>query len=141
MNESPPAGHVLIVNSSPDVIDMLRHTFEAAGWSALTAHVHDAREGKVDVARMATDFGASVIVFDIAPPYAENWLFLEQLRGAPAMSGRHFVITTTNVAQLRKVCGSCEAIEIVGRPFDIDEVLKRAAALAGVRAEPLTQRR
>jgi DNA-binding response OmpR family regulator len=123
---------VLIVNSTPDIVDMLRFTFEGAGWKAATAHVHDAKDGTVDLVRLADEHGATVVVYDVAPPYEENWRFLQTIREAPSMQARFFVITTTNTRQLEKICGDCDAIEIIGKPYDLAEVLGRATSVLAV---------
>jgi DNA-binding response OmpR family regulator len=124
-----PGRRVLIVNSNQDVVDMLRLTFERAGWNVATAHVHDAKEGTVDLVKLAHDHDASVIVFDVAPPYEENWKLLENIRRAPGMEDRAFVLTTTNEQALHKVGGDSDAIEIMGKPYDLAEVLSRAKSL------------
>jgi DNA-binding response OmpR family regulator len=124
-----PGRRVLIVNSNQDVVDMLRLTFERAGWNVATAHVHEAKEGTVDLVKLAHDHDASVVVFDVAPPYEENWELFATIRMAPGMEDRAFILTTTNERALQQVCGDCEAIEIMGKPYDLAEVLSRATAL------------
>ncbi len=64
-----------------------------------------------------------MIIYDIAPPYEENWKFFQLIKGAKAAEGRQFVLTTTNRAALEQFVGEIDAIEIIGKPFDLDEVL------------------
>jgi hypothetical protein len=64
-----------------------------------------------------------VIVYDIAIPYEENWRLFLHIRDSPACAGVRFVVTTTNVHQVRKVAGRDQLLhEIVGKPYDLDEV-------------------
>jgi DNA-binding response OmpR family regulator len=123
-----PAHRVFIVNSNEDVVDMLRMKFEHAGWSAATAHVVDAKRHRIDLPALIREHDAAIIVYDVAPPYDENWQFLQGLRARPDMAQRAFVITTTNQAQLNKIAGPTDGIEIIGKPFDLDAVLARATA-------------
>jgi DNA-binding response OmpR family regulator len=121
---------VLIVNSNDDVVEMLRLKFVQAGWHAVTAHVTDAKRGRIDLVQLVEHHDPSVIVYDVAPPYDENWRFLGDMRSKEALAARPFVVTTTNRRQLEKIAaGAGGAIEIVGKPYDLDEVLQRAAAL------------
>ena len=57
------------------------------------------------------------------PPYDENWHFFKKLSDEPAMHGRGLVLTTTNKARLDEVAGpGSEAIEIVGKPYDLAQI-------------------
>ena len=45
-----------------------------------------------------------------------------------------FIITTTNLRVLEGLAGPTDAIELIGRPFDLGEILDRVAlALADLR--------
>jgi DNA-binding NtrC family response regulator len=49
----------------------------------------------------------------------------------PAAAGRRWVLTTTNKGALDELVGSTPALEIIGKPFDLDQMLetvKRAFA-------------
>jgi DNA-binding response OmpR family regulator len=64
-----------------------------------------------------------VVLFDISPPYAENWQFFKTLRAARAMGTRGLVLTTTNKDRLDEVVGEdSTAFEIVGKPYDLDQI-------------------
>ena len=73
-----------------------------------------------------------VVIFDISPPYDENWQFFKTMRDADVMRGRGSVLTTTNKNRLDEVVGAdSDAIEIVGRPQDVQQI--RAAITAATR--------
>jgi DNA-binding response OmpR family regulator len=64
-----------------------------------------------------------VVIFDISPPYGENWHFFRTMRDADVMRGRGLVLTTTNKNRLDEVVGAdSDAIEVVGKPQDVDQI-------------------
>jgi len=65
-----------------------------------------------------------VIVYDISPPYDANWRFLRLVRSSELLKGRQFVITTTNKPALERLVGDSEALEIIGKPYDLGRVIE-----------------
>lgn len=60
-----------------------------------------------------------MVIFDISPPYRENWEFFTTLRDGKAMGGRGLVLTTTNKDRLDETVGEdSRAFEIVGKPYE-----------------------
>ena len=73
----------------------------------------------------------AVIVYDISPPYDANWRFLRLVRSAEPLQRREFVLTTTNKPALEQLVGDTEALEIIGKPYDLRRVIDAVrAALA-----------
>jgi DNA-binding response OmpR family regulator len=60
---------------------------------------------------------------NISLPYEANWSFLRLVRSSIAVQDLPFVITTTNKAALHRLVGDTEAIEIIGKPYDLQEVV------------------
>src|SRR5918996_1135693 len=98
-----PRETIAVFNTSEDTTNLLRRTFEQAGFVVVTAFTNMLRDGKVDYAGFMEQHRPKVIVYDIAVPYEENWRLFEHFRGSPAAAGVQFVLTTTNVGQVRKV--------------------------------------
>lgn len=115
---------VAIVNTNPDLIRLLRVALEQAGFIVLVLHVEDIKLGE-DIETVLRQHDPRVIVYDVAPPYDQNWRFLDHLRTATSFKGRRFVLTTVNLARVEEIVGPDETVyEVVGRSDDIREVVR-----------------
>ena len=132
--ESPPSKPgVALINASDDTVEMVERMLSANGIHCLTGcHFADLKKGHVDFDQFLAKHEPQVVIFDISPPYAENWHFFKTLRGARTMEGRGLVLTTTNKDRLDEVVGAdSTAIEIVGKPYDLKQIT--AAITAALR--------
>ena len=121
----PPDNPVVVAvfNTNDDVVELLRLWLENAGFVVVSAHVDAIKRGEVDVEQFITQHKPKVAVYDVPPPYERQWAFFTHLR-RNLLSDTTFVITTTNAAHLRELVGTSERIyEIVGKPYDLDEIL------------------
>jgi response regulator RpfG family c-di-GMP phosphodiesterase len=126
---------VAVFNASDDVVEMLRMVLEHAGYAVVTGHIDEIKRGKIDLQTFVAQHDPKVIVYDVAPPYERNWIFLEHLRGQDPLKGRQFVLTTTNLARVREAVGTAENIyEIVGKPFDLDAIVRAVKEASRARA-------
>jgi DNA-binding NtrC family response regulator len=131
--EKPPV--VAIINSTPDVIEMLRIAFEGAGIAAVGTYTHAIRDGEVDVEAFMRQHDPTVVIYDVAPPYPNNWLLFQHIAHLPVMQGKHFIVTTTNKTHVEKLASGAKKplFEIVGTPYDlgllIEEVRQALRAL------------
>ncbi len=58
-------------------------------------------------------------------PYAANWQFFQtQVLARQFLPSSRFVVTTTDRAALELLIGPNDAIELIGRPFDLDVVVQ-----------------
>jgi DNA-binding NtrC family response regulator len=120
-----------IVNSSEDTVALLRTVLEQAGFLTVPAHVSDIRNGREDFVEFVRANDLRVMVYDVAPPYEENWTFLKLLLDTEVMRGRGVVLTTTNKAALERLVGPTGAIEILGKPYDLNAVLTAVRGAVG----------
>jgi DNA-binding NtrC family response regulator len=131
--EKPPA--VAVINSTTDIVDILRRALEQAGFVVITAMTPDVRDGEVDIERFVSQHDPRVIVYDVAPPYDANWALFQHLASMPIMQGRQFVITSTNARQLERIAAPQQHVyEIVGKSDDIGGIVQ--AVKEAVRARP-----
>lgn len=122
---------VAVVNSSDDVCALIAETLALYGYPTVTGHADDFRHGRADLEAFFRDHDPGVVVWDVAPPYARNWDFIREVIEAPFGRSRGWVVTTTNRDALEEQVGlATGAIELVGKPFDLEEI-----AAAVVRAE------
>jgi len=126
---------VALFNASDDTVEMVQRMLDASGFDCLIGcHFADLKKGTIDFARYLGEHQPQVVIFDISPPYKENWDFFKTLRDAKAMEGRGLVLTTTNKKRLDETVGKdSKAFEIVGKPYDLDQI-KVAIHLALERA-------
>ena len=117
----PPV--VAIFNSSPDIVDLLRFVFEQSGFVFVSAMTFELRDAHVNLEEFMRQHKPDVIVYDIAPPYEENWRLLQHLANAPALRGCPMVLTTTNVREVGKLAGTQPVYEIVGKPYDLNQIV------------------
>jgi DNA-binding response OmpR family regulator len=140
MAEEQPLRTVGILNSTEDVIDLLQELLHSEGYATRVAYIPDLKRGRLDVAAWLGDLAPTAIIYDIPPPYEENWNFYRRVRALPAAAPHRFILTTTNEHLLEQIAGVSDAIEFVGKPFDLGEILDRVQlALATVDQVARTQ--
>jgi CheY-like chemotaxis protein len=116
---------VAIVNTNPDLVRLLRVSLEQAGFIVLVIHIEEIKLGEADLEAFLTQHNPKVIVYDVAPPYDQNWRFLDHLRASTSFKGRRFVLTTVNLARVQEIVGPDETVhEVVGRSDDLEEVVR-----------------
>lgn len=115
---------VAVVNSNPDLVDLLRNAIEQAGFVVVIMHIADIRSGSVDLDGFFSQHDPKVIVYDVPPPYDRNWRFMDHVRATPGFRGRRFVLTTVNYKALRQVVGTDETVyEVIGESGDIGAIV------------------
>jgi CheY-like chemotaxis protein len=117
---------VAVFNTSSDIVDLLRFTFEHAGFVVISAMTSQVREGTISLDHFVMQHDPDVVVYDIAPPYEENWRLLEHMWNTPALRDRPIVLTTTNAVHVRNLAGDRQLFEIIGKPYDLDQIVSAA---------------
>jgi len=126
---------IAVINSTPDVVDILRIALEQAGLIVVSALTFEIREGDVDVEHFIGQHQPRVIVYDVAPPYEANWHLFQHIAAMPVMQGRQFVVTSTNAQQVARLAPPQQHVyEIIGKPFDLGQVVQ--AVKEALRARP-----
>jgi CheY-like chemotaxis protein len=122
----PDAPVVAVLNSNDDTVELIRAWFENAGLLVVSAHLDNIKRGETDLSSFVDTHKPKVVVLDIAPPYERSWLLADHLRSSSPLAGLPFVFTTTNEQRVREFVRDVgELTEIVGKPYDLDQVLAR----------------
>ena len=127
MSRSPKTaeGVVALFNASDDTIDMVQKLLTESGGdqTLIWCHFADLKKGIVNFGKYMERHNPEVVIFDLSPPYDENWQFFKTMRDAKTMQGRGVVLTTTNKNRLDEVLGEdSRALEVVGRPKDLQQI-------------------
>jgi DNA-binding response OmpR family regulator len=131
MKAGPPV--VAVFNASEDTVDLLTVFFEQKGFKTVgrTWKARDPLNADVAVQFMS-EHQPNVVVFDVSLPYEPNWERFREFKEVGEQSRVPVVLTTTNKHALTQCVGASEALEIIGKPYDLDELLaavRRALAI------------
>jgi DNA-binding response OmpR family regulator len=119
------SGIVALFNASDDTIDMVEKLLTTSGGeqTLIWCNFADLKKGIVNFGAYMDEYNPEVVIFDLSPPYDENWRFFKTMRDDELMKGRGVVLTTTNKRRLDEVVGEDSlALEVVGRPKDLQEI-------------------
>jgi DNA-binding response OmpR family regulator len=122
-------GIVALFNASDDTIEMVQRplTMSGSDQTLIWCHFADLEKGIVDFGKYMDKHNPEVVIFDLSPPYDENWRFFKTMRDAKTMKGRGVVLTTTNKNRLDEVLGEdSHALEVVGRPMTFNRLTPRS---------------
>jgi CheY-like chemotaxis protein len=123
--ESRSAKVIAVINSSDDTVDMLRTCLQSHGFSrVVTAHARHFRDGDADFLKFVDEHQPALFLYDISLPYEQNWRFLQQQLSSESMQGRLLVLTTTNKRALEGLVGPTDALEVLGKPYDLDQIMR-----------------
>jgi two-component SAPR family response regulator len=73
---------------------------------------------------MLLEFKPDAILYDVSIPYDENWKFFRKISNFEEAKNIKFILTSTNKRNLEKIVGPTNSIEILGKPFDLEELAK-----------------
>jgi CheY-like chemotaxis protein len=114
---------IAVFNSSEDTVELLRTALEAEGFQTVAGRIPDVKKGDLDLIDFVNHHTPAVILYDISPPYDANWRFLRLVRSSESLKKHQFVLTTTNKPALEQLVGETEALEIIGKPYDLRQVV------------------
>lgn len=130
-----PIPVVAILNSNDDIVELLRMALEQSGLLVVSAHVDQVKRADVSLKDFLHEHKPDVIIYDLVPPYDNSWRFLEHLRQTIAHDHR-FVVTSTNPKRASELAAISERdiMEIVGKPYDIEQIVDHVRQAAGLNA-------
>ena len=139
-------GVVALFNASDDTIDMVKGLLAEIdeGHTLVWCHFADLKKGVVNFQKCMEKHDPDLVIFDISPPYDENWTYFKTMRDSRIMKGRGTVLTTTNKSRLDAVLKEDSmALEVVGLPEDLklikDAIQKESARVSPARRATVKQ--
>ena len=124
MEPTPNPPVIAVLNGTAEILETMEEYLRTEGFTTITAIVTEFKKGKEDFVQFIEDHNPTIILYDIPPPYDQNLTFLRLLTDTHSMDNRCLILTTTNKAQLEKITGEKAALEIVGKPYDMDILIK-----------------
>jgi CheY-like chemotaxis protein len=125
LHDSPTALRVLVLDNSPDILELLSTDLKCRGCVVTTASVSAIRHSEIDGVRLIEAAAPDVV----AVPYEANWHVANAMQSDPRVR-IPFVLTTTNATAVRRLIGR-DLIELVGKPYDLDtlyDVIQRSVS-------------
>jgi hypothetical protein len=118
---TPPV--VAVINTSTEIVDLLCEVLAEEGFAPVSALTLEFKRGERDLRTFVAEHRPQVILWDIAIPYVENWeYFRDHALSLGLLPERCFVCSTVNKTALDMLVGPTPAIELIGRPFDLDVI-------------------
>lgn len=134
MPKLPYVPLVAVVNSSVDIVSLIQEVLVGEGYRVVT-HASSSRLAGVAEREFLLQHQPRAVVFAVSPPYERGWAIFRMLEQEFPHFG--WVVTTTNTRALEEWVGPTDAIELVGKPFDLDALIAAVhAAVEGPHPPP-----
>ena len=118
------APHILIVEDEDCLLEVLRYNFEKAGYLVESISNGDRADARLKEAT------PDLVLLDWVLPGLSGIELCRRLRRAPATKTLPVIMLTARSDEMDKVCGlEMGADDYVTKPFSVNELLARAAAL------------
>lgn len=114
-----------IIDSNQDLIELMEIWIGNIGFRTASENLIRIKDKPERYLRFLSRYDPRVLAIDVPIPYEENWNFIRGLMNLKESEGRGFVLTTTNKPRLERLVNATETLELVGKPFDLDELAKK----------------
>jgi DNA-binding response OmpR family regulator len=119
------AGHVLVIEDEPNIIEAISFILARAGWQV------DTHSNGVDAVAAVHDRAPDVVILDAMLPGRSGYDILRDLRNDPATSALPvLMLTARGQSKDREMAERAGASAFMTKPFSNSEVLDAVRALA-----------
>ena len=118
-------GNILALNASVELTQMLTEVLQDEGYNASYAYILELKNSTLTVSEVLKTHQPELIIYDIALPYEENWKFFNTLQKITIIKDIKVILTTTDKVVLDALVGPTKTLEIVGKPFDLNILLRK----------------
>jgi CheY-like chemotaxis protein len=121
---SAPVGQkrVLVVDDDASIRELLSSAFEDDGYEVMPA-----MNGQ-DALSVCERWRPDVIVLDLMMPVMDGWTFAKRLRERDEIP----IVVLSAANDVMRHAKTIGAADVVGKPFDLDQLLPKVARAAGV---------
>lgn len=126
---------VAVVSAEGVTRETVQASLERAGFSTVSPEPRHFEAGRLDLARFLRDKAPAVVIYDLAPPYAESWRALQAVADSEVAEERYFILTTRDKATLERELGSTEALEVGDAPSGHHELVRTVRRTLEARAQ------
>jgi len=111
---------VLVVDDDPSIRELLSTALEDDGYEVMPA-----ANGQ-DALSVCERWRPDVIVLDLMMPVMDGWTFAKRLRERHEIP----IVVLSAATDLQRHASTVGAAEVVGKPFDLDQLLPKVARAA-----------
>jgi DNA-binding NtrC family response regulator len=112
-----------VINTSTEIRDLLTAVFEDEGFRVISTFTPDLKRGDPTIEDFLRQHRPVAVIYDIALPYEENWRFFRSIEESDAGQQTRFVLTCINKRALERLVGATPALELLGKPYDLDQIV------------------
>src|SRR3712207_4420846 len=110
-----------IVNTSPEICALLATIFAEEGFRVVTASPQEFKRAAPTAYASARLLRSAAVILAIARPYEQIWQLFRTVAHSPAGRRTRFVLTCLNTRALESLVGATPALELLGKPYGLDQ--------------------
>jgi DNA-binding response OmpR family regulator len=114
---------VAVINTSKEIVEVLQELFESEGYKTCGTFTYLYKGNESHFDEFIEQNKPDVIIYDIALPYKDNFELFKKLSEKMKENHIPFILTTTNKVALESIVGKTNTHELVGKPYDMQEIV------------------
>ncbi len=115
---------VAVINMHIEIVDMLQMALQDEGFRSVGKTIPELERSEQSLLNFLDEHDPRVIIYDVSPPYPQNWERFQVAREVALFRGRHVVLTTTDPDALERLIGPTESYPIFSKPFELDTLIQ-----------------